>query len=375
MIRSAALVCVATFSSASFAAITGSNDATGMMLINRLFENSGVPVSAVNPNNVDYVGLVNAGSQGGVFDSLVLAGASGTSQTLGQGIVLSSGLVTGVPSSNTVGWYSNATNSGSSNFFRDFPANTGSPRHSGRLQERDTNAITFDIEVPEGVVGVQADFVYASEEFPEWAGTMFADGFAFIVDDVNYAKLPDGRPVSLCSQNDNVHFMINGDWSDASVAQVNPIEYDGMTRVLELTAPLNPGHRQTITIVVADTGDQIYDSAAFVSSLRFITGDAPIDPNDCHVRVRHRSSDDDSYQELNLPGAQCDSIDFNNDTSMFDPADIDAFLSVYGEGPCIPATAVCNDIDFNNDGSVFDPCDIDSFLASFSEGPCTPCGQ
>ena len=192
---------------------------------------------------------------------------------------------------------------------------------------------------------------------------------------MNYAKLPDGRPVSLCSQNDTVHFMINGDWSDSSVAQVNPIEYDGMTRVLELTAPLNPGHRQTITIVVADTGDEIYDSAAFVSSLRFITGDVPIDPNDCHVRVRHRSSDDDSYQELNLPGAQCDSIDFNNDTSMFDPADIDAFLSVYGEGPCIPATAVCNDIDFNNDGSVFDPCDIDSFLASFSEGPCTPCGQ
>lgn len=71
----------------------------------------------------------------------------------------------------------------------------------------------------------------------------------------------------------------------------------------------------------------------------------------------------------------CDSIDFNNDTSVFDPIDIDALLSVYGEGPCIPDTAVCNDIDFNNDTSVFDPCDIDSFLLVFSEGPCTPCGQ
>ena len=70
----------------------------------------------------------------------------------------------------------------------------------------------------------------------------------------------------------------------------------------------------------------------------------------------------------------CDSIDFNNDTSLFDPQDIDAFLSVYSEGPCIPATATCNDIDFNNDGSLFDPCDIDSFLLVFSEGPCTLCG-
>ncbi|MFO0858876.1 MAG: hypothetical protein U0640_16135 [Phycisphaerales bacterium] len=71
----------------------------------------------------------------------------------------------------------------------------------------------------------------------------------------------------------------------------------------------------------------------------------------------------------------CDSIDFNNDTSLFDPQDIDAFLSVYSEGPCIPQVATCNDIDFNNDTSIFDPCDISSFLLSFSEGPCSACGQ
>jgi hypothetical protein len=70
----------------------------------------------------------------------------------------------------------------------------------------------------------------------------------------------------------------------------------------------------------------------------------------------------------------CDSIDFNNDTSFFDPTDIDAFLSVFSEGPCIPEEATCNDIDFNNDGSLFDPCDIDAFLLVFSEGPCTLCG-
>jgi hypothetical protein len=70
----------------------------------------------------------------------------------------------------------------------------------------------------------------------------------------------------------------------------------------------------------------------------------------------------------------CDSIDFNNDGSSFDPTDIDAFLSVFSEGPCIPAGAMCGDVDFNNDGSLFDPCDIDSFLLVFSEGPCTPCG-
>ncbi|MFO0858135.1 MAG: hypothetical protein U0640_12350 [Phycisphaerales bacterium] len=74
-------------------------------------------------------------------------------------------------------------------------------------------------------------------------------------------------------------------------------------------------------------------------------------------------------------GTSCNDIDFNNDGSVFDPQDIDAFLSVYSEGPCIPGTATCDSIDFNNDGSIFDPCDIDSFLTVFSEGPCLPCGQ
>lgn len=75
------------------------------------------------------------------------------------------------------------------------------------------------------------------------------------------------------------------------------------------------------------------------------------------------------------PWFACDDIDFNNDSILFDPDDVDAFLSVFSEGPCIPATAVCNDIDFNNDGGLFDICDISSYLLVFSEGPCTPCGQ
>jgi hypothetical protein len=74
-------------------------------------------------------------------------------------------------------------------------------------------------------------------------------------------------------------------------------------------------------------------------------------------------------------GPTCDSIDFNNDASFFDPQDIEAFLSVFSEGPCVPETAACSDIDFNNDASLFDPCDINSFLLSFAEGPCTICGD
>jgi hypothetical protein len=66
----------------------------------------------------------------------------------------------------------------------------------------------------------------------------------------------------------------------------------------------------------------------------------------------------------------CDPVDFNNDGMLYDPTDIDALMSVYSEGPCVPAAATCNDVDFNNDGSSFDITDIEAFLRVYSEGPC-----
>jgi hypothetical protein len=71
-----------------------------------------------------------------------------------------------------------------------------------------------------------------------------------------------------------------------------------------------------------------------------------------------------------LAPVTCNDVDFNNDGSFFDPVDVDAFLSVFSEGPCIPETQACDPVDFNNDGSLFDPLDIEAFLRVFSEGPC-----
>lgn len=73
---------------------------------------------------------------------------------------------------------------------------------------------------------------------------------------------------------------------------------------------------------------------------------------------------------LLFPPFGCDTVDFNNDGSVFDPQDIEAFLSVFAEGPCLPETALCNDIDFNNDMSNFDPQDIEAFLRVYAEGSC-----
>lgn len=302
-VLSTGLACSVT--SLAHAAITEMTDPTGQPLIQRLFAGTTVN-TATGISDVGYVGKTdpgtqggnaNAGIQAGLFDSLVLRGQAGTTLTLGQGIVLSSGSISNIPAQNTSSAYSNVTATGGNNYFRDFPAQTGTTRHSGRLQEHDENALTFNLTVPEGVVGLRAQFVYASEEFPEWSGTGFADGFAFIVEDVNYAVLPDGRPVSLLRQEDNIHFMTNGDSFDAAIPSVADLEYDGITRVLELTTPLRSDRDQTITIVVADTGDDIYDSAVFLSSFELIYGTDPISGTEAKVRSRS-SSEDEAFLEF-----------------------------------------------------------------------------
>lgn len=75
------------------------------------------------------------------------------------------------------------------------------------------------------------------------------------------------------------------------------------------------------------------------------------------------STDLAEFVSLQLPV----DIDFNNDNSVFDPQDIDAILSVFSEGPCIPSSATCDDIDINGDGTFFDPADVDLFMDAIAE--------
>ena len=124
---------VASLAAASRADIVSMTDQTGAPLIERLFEGTGVDASSIPANRVEFVGLTTGGYQSGLFTTLELRGAQGTSQTIGPGIVLSSGRVDNLPTSNTIGWFSNETNTGGNNYFHDFPAQTGTSRHGGRL--------------------------------------------------------------------------------------------------------------------------------------------------------------------------------------------------------------------------------------------------
>ncbi len=195
----------------------------------------------------------------------------------------------------------------------------------------------------------------------------------------------------------------NDDCSTASTAVIGMNLFDLNEATPDTTATCNPAASRDVWHVFTPTAGgrvrfstcgttlntvmSVYDACFGIevacndnANISMCTNQSVIDnyvalagvPN--YIRIGASSATGVGSGNLTITTIGCDSIDFNNDGGLFDPQDIDALLSVFSEGDCIPSTALCNDIDFNNDGGVFDPCDIASFLAVFSEGPCTPCG-
>lgn len=212
----------------------------------------------------------------GTFDNLVIRGANNSQLVLDTGLVLSTGYLNGLPTSNTMSSYGTDIGSNGDPLINVFPVVGNNNR--GGLLSSDAAVIRFRFTAPSNVNGVIARFVYASEEYPEFSGTQYADGFAFArseldangnKQDINYAILPNGKPVSLLDQGSNIHFMANGNPANPNVPGVADLEFDGITRILTVRAPVTPGAVEDFSLIIADTGDGVYDSAVFMSALSF----------------------------------------------------------------------------------------------------------
>ncbi len=246
----AALISLAG-SSAHAVAVSETND--GATLVNSLLgSSSGITVDG---NSINVIGN---STQSGTYTGISFAGngtVAAPSISLGSGIVMTSGAAT-VPTANTAPGFSIFTGTGSSSIVTGL---TG-------LASNDQNLLSFNFTAAPGVTSIGFKFVFGSDEYPEFAGTQFADGFGVIVDGVNYAKFGDGSIVSLKTLASNANLFNNS-------ASVYPIEYDGITPVLSLTGILDPSRTtHTLQLAIADTGDSALDSGVFISSLSGGTG-------------------------------------------------------------------------------------------------------
>ena len=118
---------------------------------------------------------------------------------------------------------------------------------------------------------VSFDYIFASEEYPEYVNKGFNDVFAFILTDLttneqqNLAVVPGTQsPVQIDRINAkrNAAWFIENSHSNAPYRQW--LEYDGLTKVLTAQASVVPNRPYRIKLAIADVNDYELDSSVIL---------------------------------------------------------------------------------------------------------------
>ncbi|HEY0262326.1 MAG TPA: choice-of-anchor L domain-containing protein, partial [Chitinophagales bacterium] len=204
-----------------------------------------------NPKNIEYTGSPLAL---GVFECKM----EYNKDYIKRGIILSTGLAAEAKGPNQVGWQTGIT---SMNFDSDLQALVTEKIY-------DASVLSFDFTATGD--SLSFNFIFASEEYPEYIGQGVNDVFGFFVTDLadnkkyNIAHLPDGSSISV----DNINHIKNPeyylpnylanapglDWrerpKEAELAYT--FSFDGMTKMLHASMKTIPGHTYHIKIAIGD---------------------------------------------------------------------------------------------------------------------------
>jgi len=140
----------------------------------------------------------------------------------------------------------------------------------------DATTLSFDFTATDPTAtSVSFDIVFGSDEYPEWVD-QFVDCAIVMVNGVNYALFnhDPNHPLSVVSSNLAAGYFQNNAVDPVTGLSLLPIEYDGVSHVLKIVAPIRAGGEiNHIKIGIADTGDHIYDSGIFLAN--FSAGNIP----------------------------------------------------------------------------------------------------
>ena len=124
----------------------------------------------------------------------------------------------------------------------------------------DTAAVSFTLPVPVGgEQRLKIDFMFLTEEYPEFLNAGFNDTFVININGTNYAKDENGNLITV----DNAYF--TGEPAPGTF-------FDGRTNKLTLTYVVPDGVTSlNIEMRISDVGDGVLDSAVLVDNVRFET--------------------------------------------------------------------------------------------------------
>ncbi len=126
----------------------------------------------------------------------------------------------------------------------------------------DTVVLEIHFDAGPSVNSFSFDFIFGSEEYPEYVNEEFNDCFGVFLNGSQIVYDNTGAPIT-----------INGPYfTDADKVRVPPgngMEYDGSTAVLNTKAPLTSGSTGNILkIVISDVADQKLDSGVLMAGLK-----------------------------------------------------------------------------------------------------------
>jgi len=177
---------------------------------------------------------------------------------LQSGVVLSTGRATNIPGKNTKDKDNEPLNGNDSS--TDF----GPEGEAGDLTE-----LNLSFFADHTVQKLFFQYVFASEEFPEFGGSGYNDELEVLLNGTNLAKLSDGKTVIVTNlvPNPNTRATDHSDYIDnpkVTGLAADIIKMDGFTKVLGFEGLLNKNQTNVLSIRIKDGGDGKLDSAVFI---------------------------------------------------------------------------------------------------------------
>jgi len=213
---------------------------------------------AIFGSGIEVTGASFAGAASG--SSGIYSGAQTTIPGMvagDSGVILSTGRVTDLTNSN--GSTNTNTAAGTSTNTTGVDGDPDLNEIAGRATF--DGAILTASFIPDGDF-LTMQFVFASEEYPEYVGSNFNDAFGVWING-------DFIPLTTTGNGEvavnTVNATTNHNLYQSNTADQLNTEMDGMTRVLSFKAPVNSGQVNTIRIGIADAGDAIYDSNLLIA--------------------------------------------------------------------------------------------------------------
>jgi len=235
------------------------------------------------------VNIANATITGDSLSSGLFLGGSTTSLSMNEGLVLSNGDIGIIPGPNNL---QGASGYMAPNGLGD--ADLDSILIGSFSQTYDASAFEFEVESMVSTFDTIAfNFIFGSEEYPEWVNSGFNDIFAFLVSGPNpaggnYVKeniaLVPGTSdvVSVNTINENVnasYYVDNGDGNSSPCdTSISCIQYDGFTVPLEAKFAVIPNQTYQLKLVIADVSDSIIDSGVFIEAGSIYAKGNAVDP-------------------------------------------------------------------------------------------------